>query len=297
MRKIFLLSILFSITINSFSSRDDTIQMFNIFAVKDIAVLNKTFKTKFIRTVSIYEFNSKSFNYLVNTLRKNKTKFHNFKITSDRLGSKYKKLLEFNIRKLTVNSISVGQVVVYPKWISDFKISKMELILSEGDDISRINFAEMIDLTSLKVKGVSMEEKVINRFSKIKYLDEFFLDLDSTYNYKNLLDSLSYIKTLGINLNQTSLVNLQHHNCLQFLTVYDAKFSFITQIDKLCFIKNLKINTSLDVNQVKEFIKIQKCNPFISFFQNGYSINKWVAKRKMPKPKRKYVKPKRKSRR
>lgn len=281
-----------SITFSSFSSREDTIPLFNVFAVKDISVLNKTFKTKFIRTVNIYEFSDRNFHFLMNTLRKNKGKFHNLKITSNKLRSKYKKLLEFQIRKLTINSVSFKSPIVYPTWVSDFDVTKLELILSDGDDISAVNFNNIKNLTSLKIKGTYIDSTILSPISRIYFLDELSIRLDTCYNYNYILDSLPNLKTLSINLNKTPLSNLVNNDCLKYLTVYDANYSFFKHVDKLCFLKKLKINTNSDIEDVLCVVEFQKCNPFISFFRKGYSTNKWIAKRKLVKPKRKRVMPK-----
>lgn len=292
MKNTLLIVFFLSITFSSFSSKEDTIPLFNVFTVKDISVLNKTFKTKFIRTVNIYEFSDRNFNYLLNTLRRNKGKFHNLKITSNKLRGKYKKLLEFQIRKLSINSVSFKKPIIYPAWVADFDVTKLELILSDGDDISAVNFSKIENLTSLKIKGNYIDSIILAPISKIYYLDELSIRQDTSYNYNYILDSLPNLKNLSINLNKTPLSNLVNNDCLKYLTVYDANYAFLMHVDNLCFLKKLKVNTSLNIEEVMCVVEFQKCNPFISFFQKGYSTNKWIAKRKLVKPKRKRIKSK-----
>jgi len=93
MKKLLLLIFIVFTNLISFSSKEDTLSIYKVLDETMISELNTLFKTKFVEVIDIHEFSDDKFNSLLSVLRKNKSKFWSLKITSPKLGDKYKNYL------------------------------------------------------------------------------------------------------------------------------------------------------------------------------------------------------------
>ena len=277
--KTLLLLLSLFITFNSFSSKEDTLAIYKVLDESKIIELEKLFKNKFIKTVDIHEFNDSKFNSLLKVLRNNKDKFYNLKITSPKLELKYKKLLEFKIKELYLNTFNFKTTVKFPVWITDFKVEKLDIKMSNGDEITNINFGKFKNLEVLKIKGGYLPLNSFDSIVKLRFLTNLTIDIGVCYDYDFLLKSLKNLKYFSANLNKTYLYNLPYHECLEKFTVYDADIYFIKKIHLLSFLNRINMHTKVDIVGAKHIIKGQKSNPFISFYKKGYSANNYIAKK------------------